>query len=186
MKRPILPTGDSGDAAMQAAFEEVVGPAAERFQPDIMLVGRYKGENKPTTTLLHTCLDAVTSRAPPFQMLQRTCQSLRRPAQKWNGQLHTKPSALPQFMGANQRFPSPVGRMRQTISAQVSAGYDAHWRDPLAGLQMRTSTYHTLAAQLRALADRLCGGRLVLLLEGGYGGSRFCLVYDLVSGEMLQ
>jgi acetoin utilization deacetylase AcuC-like enzyme len=50
----------------------------------------------------------------------------------------------------------------------VSAGYDAHWRDPLAGLQMRTATYHHLAAQLQALADRLCGGRLVLLLEGGY------------------
>ena len=30
--------GDSGDAAMAAAFEEVVGPAAERFQPDIILV----------------------------------------------------------------------------------------------------------------------------------------------------
>ncbi len=29
--------GDSGDAAMAAAFDEVVGPAAERFQPDIIL-----------------------------------------------------------------------------------------------------------------------------------------------------
>ena len=52
--------------------------------------------------------------------------------------------------------------------AQVSAGYDAHWRDPLAGLQMRTATFHRLAAQLHGLAGRLCGGRLVLLLEGGY------------------
>jgi hypothetical protein len=43
--------------------------------------------------------------------------------------------------------------------AQVSAGYDAHWRDPLAGLQMRSSTYHRLARQLKALADRLCGAR---------------------------
>ena len=42
---------------------------------------------------------------------------------------------------------------------QVSAGYDAHWRDPLAGLQMRNSTYHRLATQLKALADRLCGAR---------------------------
>jgi acetoin utilization deacetylase AcuC-like enzyme len=50
----------------------------------------------------------------------------------------------------------------------VSAGYDAHWRDPLAGLQMRTATFHRLAAQLHGLAGRLCGGRLVLLLEGGY------------------
>ena len=30
--------GDSGDAAIMAAFEEVVLPAAERFQPDLILV----------------------------------------------------------------------------------------------------------------------------------------------------
>ena len=30
--------GDAGDAAMAAAFDEVIGPAAERFQPDIILV----------------------------------------------------------------------------------------------------------------------------------------------------
>ena len=45
------------------------------------------------------------------------------------------------------------------------AGYDAHWRDPLAGLQLRTSTFHWLSAQLTAAAERLCGGRLVFLLE---------------------
>lgn len=39
----------------------------------------------------------------------------------------------------------------------MSAGYDAHWRDPLAGLQMRNSTYHRLTVQLKGLADRLCG-----------------------------
>jgi len=32
-------TGDTGGAAMSAAFEEVVAPAAERFRPDIILVG---------------------------------------------------------------------------------------------------------------------------------------------------
>lgn len=50
----------------------------------------------------------------------------------------------------------------------MSAGYDAHWRDPLAGLQMRTSTYHRLAQQLAGAAQQLCGGRVVFLLEGGY------------------
>ena len=40
---------------------------------------------------------------------------------------------------------------------QVSAGYDAHWRDPLAGLQMRSSTYYRLAAKIKALADSLSG-----------------------------
>ena len=50
----------------------------------------------------------------------------------------------------------------------VSAGYDAHWRDPLAGLSFRTGTYWRLSARVKALADELCGGRCVFLLEGGY------------------
>lgn len=50
----------------------------------------------------------------------------------------------------------------------VSAGFDAHWRDPLAGLQYRTSTFHYMTTQLKQLADTLCGGRLIFSLEGGY------------------
>ena len=40
---------------------------------------------------------------------------------------------------------------------QVSAGFDAHWRDPLAGLQFRTSTFHYLAAQVKQLANAVAG-----------------------------
>lgn len=50
----------------------------------------------------------------------------------------------------------------------VSAGFDAHWRDPLASLQMTCAGYHQVAASLQALANTVCNGRLVLLLEGGY------------------
>jgi acetoin utilization deacetylase AcuC-like enzyme len=50
----------------------------------------------------------------------------------------------------------------------VSAGYDAHWADPLAGLRLSLAGYWTLATTLTALADRLCGGRIVVVLEGGY------------------
>jgi acetoin utilization deacetylase AcuC-like enzyme len=50
----------------------------------------------------------------------------------------------------------------------VSAGYDAHWDDPLAGLRLSLGGYWRLAQIVVALADRLCGGRLVVTLEGGY------------------
>ncbi len=50
----------------------------------------------------------------------------------------------------------------------VSAGYDAHWRDPLAGLQLSCAGYHALAGQLAAVAKRHCGGKIVFVLEGGY------------------
>jgi acetoin utilization deacetylase AcuC-like enzyme len=50
----------------------------------------------------------------------------------------------------------------------VSAGYDAHWGDPLAGLRLSLGGYWRLAQTVVALADRLCEGRLVVTLEGGY------------------
>jgi acetoin utilization deacetylase AcuC-like enzyme len=50
----------------------------------------------------------------------------------------------------------------------VSAGYDAHWDDPLASLQLSIGGYTAVAQALKDLADDLCDGRLVLTLEGGY------------------
>ncbi|HTQ99221.1 MAG TPA: histone deacetylase family protein [Candidatus Acidoferrum sp.] len=50
----------------------------------------------------------------------------------------------------------------------VSAGFDAHRQDPLAGLLLTEATYHWLGMQLRAIADKHCHGRLLSVLEGGY------------------
>lgn len=47
----------------------------------------------------------------------------------------------------------------------VSAGYDAHFRDPLAGLSFGTSTFHHLVGECKAMANQLCGGRMVVVLE---------------------
>jgi len=50
----------------------------------------------------------------------------------------------------------------------VSAGYDAHWSDPLATLQVTLGTYRFISESLLTLSRELCPGRLVLTLEGGY------------------
>lgn len=50
----------------------------------------------------------------------------------------------------------------------VSAGFDAHWRDPLADLQVSVQGFARLVRTLKELAASLCQGRLVLALEGGY------------------
>lgn len=50
----------------------------------------------------------------------------------------------------------------------ISAGFDAHEADPLANLLWRTEDFAWLTAQICALADELCGGRVVSCLEGGY------------------
>ncbi len=50
----------------------------------------------------------------------------------------------------------------------VSAGFDAHWRDPLAQLQLKDEDYYWIGFQLRQLAKNHAKGRLVASLEGGY------------------
>ncbi len=50
----------------------------------------------------------------------------------------------------------------------VSAGFDAHKDDPLAGLNWETEDFAWLTAELCKLAGELCEGRLVSTLEGGY------------------
>ncbi len=50
----------------------------------------------------------------------------------------------------------------------VSAGFDAHWDDPLAGLRLSLPGYWALSQAVLSLADRLCAGRMVAVLEGGY------------------
>ena len=50
----------------------------------------------------------------------------------------------------------------------ISAGFDAAYGDPLAGLTLRPSDYHALTRYLMAIADRSCAGRIVSVLEGGY------------------
>jgi acetoin utilization deacetylase AcuC-like enzyme len=50
----------------------------------------------------------------------------------------------------------------------VSAGYDAHVRDPLAEMQVTDDGYRAMLATLRAAADTASAGRLVVVTEGGY------------------
>jgi acetoin utilization deacetylase AcuC-like enzyme len=50
----------------------------------------------------------------------------------------------------------------------VSAGFDAHDRDPLAHMRMSASGFGALTGRIAAAADRHAGGRLLLVTEGGY------------------
>jgi acetoin utilization deacetylase AcuC-like enzyme len=50
----------------------------------------------------------------------------------------------------------------------VSAGFDAHRADPLAGLELEESDFAWVTARLVECAARHCGGKLVSVLEGGY------------------
>ena len=50
----------------------------------------------------------------------------------------------------------------------VSAGFDAHYRDPLASLNLRAEDFGWVTRKLMDVADASAGGRIVSVLEGGY------------------
>lgn len=50
----------------------------------------------------------------------------------------------------------------------VSAGFDAHRDDPLANLMWREADFTWITGAICDVADRVCGGRVVSSLEGGY------------------
>ncbi|TVR08145.1 MAG: histone deacetylase family protein [Salinarimonadaceae bacterium] len=50
----------------------------------------------------------------------------------------------------------------------ISAGFDAHWRDPLGSLNLTEEDFAWATRELMRIADKRCAGRVVSLLEGGY------------------
>jgi acetoin utilization deacetylase AcuC-like enzyme len=50
----------------------------------------------------------------------------------------------------------------------VSAGFDGHYRDPLASLNLKAEDFGWVTHQLLDVAETTAGGRLVSVLEGGY------------------
>jgi len=50
----------------------------------------------------------------------------------------------------------------------ISAGYDAYFNDPLANLKFTIKTYGDATNIVKKVADKVCEGRIVIILEGGY------------------
>ena len=63
---------------------------------------------------------------------------------------------------------TPFVRKSQPEMIFVSAGFDAHWNDPLTQLGLSTRGFFEISRHLVELADEVCGGKIVFVLEGGY------------------
>ncbi len=50
----------------------------------------------------------------------------------------------------------------------ISAGFDAHKRDPLASIQLETEDYKWVTDELCKIAQECSGGQVISVLEGGY------------------
>jgi len=64
-----------------------------------------------------------------------------------------------------------VSRMLEQFAPQlilVSAGFDVMATDPLGGMRVSANGVRSIATALVATAQRVCEGRIVFLLEGGY------------------
>jgi acetoin utilization deacetylase AcuC-like enzyme len=62
----------------------------------------------------------------------------------------------------------PALAQHQADIILVSAGFDAHRDDPLAGLLLDDADYAWLGQFIKVQAEQYCNGRLVSMLEGGY------------------
>ena len=62
----------------------------------------------------------------------------------------------------------PAAAQFQPELILVSAGFDAHWRDPLAMAGLSLRGYAQIAQTLISLAEQVCNGRILFVLEGGY------------------
>jgi acetoin utilization deacetylase AcuC-like enzyme len=71
------------------------------------------------------------------------------------------------WLGMVQHVVAPLARSWAPQLVLVSAGYDAHADDPLAGCEVTDDGYAAMTASLRATAHEL-GAPLGIVLEGGY------------------
>ncbi len=62
----------------------------------------------------------------------------------------------------------PVMQRFEPQLVMISAGYDAHWADPISTMQVSITGFARMVSRLKQIAQQYCGGRTILALEGGY------------------
>jgi acetoin utilization deacetylase AcuC-like enzyme len=72
------------------------------------------------------------------------------------------------FLGCLRNEMLPAAERFRPDFLLVSAGFDAHAADPLANLTVSTEAFAEATRIVREAADRLTGGKLVTVTEGGY------------------
>ena len=86
-----------------------------------------------------------------------------------------------------EQIVAPAAKRFKPQLILVSAGYDPHWTDELALMQVSISGFARVVKIIKELADGLCNGRLVFSLEGGYNLSALAAsvktTLDVLLGE---
>jgi acetoin utilization deacetylase AcuC-like enzyme len=90
-----------------------------------------------------------------------------------------------EYRRAYREIVEPVARAFDPELVLVSAGFDAHQRDPLGGMGMSAAGFAELMDVCLAVASGAAGGRLVAVLEGGYDADGIAESTAAVVGRML-
>ncbi|HUP65973.1 MAG TPA: histone deacetylase [Thermoanaerobaculia bacterium] len=87
------------------------------------------------------------------------------------------------WLDAFERQVLPAIRDFEPRAILISAGFDAYASDPLGGMRLTETAFATMTRQIGELADSMCEGRLLSLLEGGYDleGLARCTMAHLVA-----
>lgn len=72
------------------------------------------------------------------------------------------------YRAAFERVLAPIADQFAPELVLVSAGFDAAARDPLAEMEVSSTGFGWMARAIAAIAERHAGGRMALVLEGGY------------------
>jgi acetoin utilization deacetylase AcuC-like enzyme len=72
------------------------------------------------------------------------------------------------YLDAFQAQILPALRRFQPQLLLISAGFDAHTDDPLAGIKLTDESYRRMTELLLEISEKYCGGKIVSVLEGGY------------------
>jgi acetoin utilization deacetylase AcuC-like enzyme len=92
-----------------------------------------------------------------------------------------------EFIQAGREIIKPIAEQFEPDFVLVSAGFDAHRRDPLGGLNVTEAGYAQLTRILMDVAAGSADGRLALVLEGGYdlAALRSCVeaVLEVMAGK---
>ena len=73
-----------------------------------------------------------------------------------------------EYREAFTRIVEPIAQQYAPQFVLISAGFDAHARDPLGGMEVTEAGFAAMARSLLAVADAHAGGRCAAILEGGY------------------
>ncbi len=86
---------------------------------------------------------------------------------------------------------SPIAQQYEPELILVSAGFDIHHSDPIGSMSVTKEGFARMTAILMEMAATICGGRLILVLEGGYNlralrDSVEMVLWELIGNSMIN